>query len=195
VDAAGNLYIADEAIVRKVSPDGTITTFAGTGLPGFGGDGGPATAARLGNNIYGIAVDSVGNVYIADSSNNRIRQMTPGGIISTVAGNGTSGFAGDGGPATAARLNFPQSVQADSSGNLYISDGGNNRIRKVAGGTINTIVGTGVAGFNGDGPQATAQQLNLPWGITRAAKDRERSTMPMEASTDPEIRRPRAIPS
>jgi hypothetical protein len=109
---------------------GIITTYAGNGTPGFSGDGGPATAAQL-NTPCGVAVDSAGNLYIADTSNHRVRMVTTAGVISTVAGNGTGGFSGDGGPATAAKLREPCGVAVDSGGNLYIADHGNNRIRKV----------------------------------------------------------------
>jgi uncharacterized protein (TIGR03437 family) len=133
LDAAGNLYIADSLnhVVRKVTGDGRIATIAGIGgQGGFSGDGGPATQAEL---YYpdGLAVDSVGNLYIADSLNNRIRVVTPGGIIMTVAGNGKFGDSGDGGPATSARLNGPTSVALDSAGNLYVGDSENSVVRKL----------------------------------------------------------------
>jgi hypothetical protein len=127
VDSAGNLYIAHDNIL-KVTPEGAISTVAGNGSSGYGGDGGPATSAQL-NGPWGVAFDSVGNLYIADSGNNRIRRVTTDGVISTVAGNGSPGYAGDGGPATSAQLT-PLDVAVDSVGNLYILDG-NNRIRKV----------------------------------------------------------------
>jgi uncharacterized protein (TIGR03437 family) len=133
LDAAGNLYIADSInhVVRKVTTGGTITTIAGTGeAGGFSGDGGLATQAEL---YYpdGLAVDSVGNLYIADSGNNRIRVVTPAGMIMTVAGNGKFGSSGDGGPATSARLNCPSGVALDSAGNLYVADSENSRVRKL----------------------------------------------------------------
>src|SRR5439155_1308492 len=111
LDPAGNLYIADRdnQRIRKVTPGGTISTYAGTGTWGFSGDGGPATAAQL-NTPAGVALDSAGNLYIADQANHRIRKVTPGGTISTYAGSGTRGFSGDGGPATAAQLNTPAGV-------------------------------------------------------------------------------------
>ena len=120
-DLAGNLYIADVAVIRKVAPDGTISTLAGCDLAGSGGDGGPATAARLGGSL-GLAVDAAGNIFIADARNHRIRQITPDGIITTIAGSGTQGFLGDGGPATAARLSQPDALAVEASGTLYISD-------------------------------------------------------------------------
>ena len=163
VDAAGNLYITDSENqrIRKVTPNGIINTIAGTGSIGFGGDGGAATSALL-NYPDGLALDAAGNLYIADTNNNRVRQITPGGIISTVAGTGTGNFGGDGGLATAALLRSPYGVAVDSNGSLYIADTFNNRIRKVTSGVISTFAGTGVAGFNGDGGLAGLAQLNTP---------------------------------
>ncbi len=132
-DAAGNVYIADSehARVRKVDSSGIITTVAGNGTVGlFSGDGGPATSASL-SQLAGIALDTAGNLYIADSGNGRIRKVDTSGFITTVAGNGTFAFSGDGGPATNAALNFPQGLAVDPTGNLYIADSFNNRIRKV----------------------------------------------------------------
>jgi uncharacterized protein YjiK len=167
VDAAGNLYIADRnnSRVRRVSTSGTITTFAGTGMFGFSGDGGPATGAML-HNPYGVAVDTAGNLYIADTYNSRVRKVSSSGTITTVAGNGTSGFSGDGGPATSARLRDPQGVAVDAAGNLYIADSSNNRVRKVsASGTITTIAGTGSPGFFGNGLPGTRAFLYGPSGV------------------------------
>jgi sugar lactone lactonase YvrE len=166
VDSAGNLYIADSNNnrIRRVTAAGVISTVAGRRTAGFSGDAGPATAAQL-NFPSGVAVDSAGNLYIADYGNSRIRKVTAAGVISTVAGNGTFGFSGDGGPATAAQLNFPSGVAVDSAGNLYIADSNNNRIRRAtAAGVITTMVGSGTAGFSGDGGPATAAQLNNPRG-------------------------------
>lgn len=166
VDAAGNLYIADQLNdrVRKVNTSGIITTVVGTGVAGFSGDGGPATAARLHEPID-LIFDGSGNLYIADHDNQRIRKVDAGGIITTVAGTGVAGFSGDGGVATAANLNGPREVELDGAGNLYIVDTDNNRVRKVnAGGIITTVAGTGVAGFSGDGGLATVAQLDGPNG-------------------------------
>lgn len=140
----------------------TISSIAGNGNAGFSGDGGPAISAEFDNPI-GLALDSEGNIYIADPGNNRVREVTPSGIITTVAGNGQMAFSGDGGVATNAALNGPGRISTDAQGNLYIDDGGNNRIRKVVPvGTITTIAGNGEAGYSGDGGQATQAALNLP---------------------------------
>ncbi len=168
LDGEGSLYIADEGNhrIRRVDPDGVISTVAGTGEDGFSGDGGPATDAAL-FNPEGVAVDATGNLYIADSFNHRIRRVDPDGVISTVAGNGDKGFSGDGGPATAASLSFPRDVAVDASGNLYIADTANNRVRRVdPDGVITTVAGTGEFGFSGDGGPAVDASLNVPAGIT-----------------------------
>jgi sugar lactone lactonase YvrE len=167
VDAAGNLYIADPSnyCVRKVSPSGIITAVAGNGVSGFSGDGGPATSAALAYPM-GVAVDAAGDLYIADASNNRVRQVSPSGTISTVAGNGAYKFAGDGGPATSASLYFPSAVAVDTAGSLLIADHANNRIRKVSPpGTITTVAGNGAVGFSGDGGPATSASLSYPAGM------------------------------
>jgi len=145
---------------------GTINTIAGSTTAGFSGDGGTAISATL-NNADGLVLDSVGNIYIADNANHRIRKVTPAGVISTVAGNGTAGYSGDGGAATSAALHSPQDMVVDSAGNLYIADAGNNVIRKVTpAGIISTIAGTGSAGYNGDGGSATNAMLNFPRYVT-----------------------------
>ena len=167
VDSAGNLYIADsrDHRIRKVDLTGTITTIAGTGEFGFGGDGGPAAAARL-DFPYGVAVDSAGNLYIADAGNRRIRKIDSTGTITTIAGTGEFGFSGDGGPAVEAEIRSPRGVAVDSAGNLYIADAGNRRIRKIdSTGTITTIAGTGEFGFSGDGGPAAAARLDFPYGV------------------------------
>lgn len=163
-DNAGDLYIADfgNCRVRKVS-GGTITTIAGSSACGFFGDGGIATSARL-SNIYGVALDNAGNLYIADYGNCRVREVT-GGTITTIAGTGLCGFAGDGGAAISASLNAPYSVALDGSGNLYIADAGNCRVREVSGGTIATVAGGGGCGFSGDSGPATSAALNVPTGV------------------------------
>ncbi len=171
VDAAGNLYIAqpDNHRVRKVRPDGIITTVAGSGVSRFSGDGGPATSASLAFPL-GVAVDAAGNLYIADSGNSRVRRVSLSGVISTVAGNGNFGFSGDAGPATSASLADPQGVAVDVAGNLYIVDRGNQRIRKVSpGGVISTVAGNGIAGFSGDGGPATGASLRLAFRSSVAA--------------------------
>ncbi len=164
LDSAGNLYISSsyDNVIREVS-GGVITTVAGTGAAGYGGDNGPATAARL-NTPCGLFVDSSGNLFVADSGNNRIREVS-GGIITTVAGNGFAGYSGDNGPAMNAELNAPRAMALDSSGNLYIVDTGNNRIRIVSGNVIGTAAGNGTPGFSGDNGPAVSAQLNVPCAV------------------------------
>jgi uncharacterized protein (TIGR03437 family) len=168
VDAAGNLFIADtmNAKVRKVSTGGVISTVAGSGTPGYGGDGGAATSAQL-NLPAGVAVDSSGNLYIADFGNSRVRKVSAGGAtIGTVAGNGAAGYSGDGGQAAKAQLNGPQGVAVDAAGNLYIADTANNAVREVtADGRIATVAGNGVAGYSGDGGPAIGAQVGNPVGV------------------------------
>ena len=167
VDGAGNLYIADASNhrIRKVDSTGTITTIAGTGEQGFGGNGGPATQAPL-NYPYGVAVDGAGNLYIADVGNHRIRKVDSTGTIITIAGTEERGFSGDGGPAIQAQLDAPSGVAVDELGNLYIADRNNHRIRRVdSTGTITTIAGTEERGFSGDGGPATQAPLFLPTGV------------------------------
>jgi sugar lactone lactonase YvrE len=169
LDGSGNVYISDfgNSRIRKVSAvTGLIATIAGTGAPGYSGDGGAATAAQL--YTYGIAVDDIGNVYAADAGNQRVRMISSTtGVITTIAGTGVPGYSGDGGAATAAQLNDPVMVAVDGSGNVYVADKTNNRIRMIsaATGLITTIAGTGTAGFGGDGGAATAAQLFQPVGI------------------------------
>ncbi len=167
LDKSGNLYIAEyyDNRIRMVNTSGIINTIVGTGAAGYSGDGGQATAAEI-NAASGIWVDTLSNLYIADWSNNRIRMVNTSGIINTVAGNGTTGYSGDGGQATAAELNEVSGVLLDASGNMYIVDIGNNRVRKVnSSGIITTIAGTGTAGYSGDGGQATAAEVNSPHTI------------------------------
>src|SRR5208283_3158880 len=167
VDRAGNLYIADfyNNRIRKVDTSGTITTVAGTGTQGYNEDGIPATTAQL-SNPAAVAVDAAGNVYIADTWNNRIRKIDATGTINTIAGTGFPGVLGDGGPATSAQVDEPEGLAVDSSGSVYIVDYGNSKIRKIdTSGTINTIAGTGTSGFSGDGGPATAAFLNQPTGV------------------------------
>jgi sugar lactone lactonase YvrE len=169
IDSAGNLYIADRGNyrIRMVSAGGIITTVAGNGQTGpYGlGDGGQATNAEI-SFAEGVAVDSHGNLYIADRMNSRVRMVDANGVITTVAGDGTFAYGGDGGTATAAQLNQPSAVAVDSAGNIYIADSGNNRIRVVpTSGTISTFAGTGIQGYSGDGGQATGAQI-AAWGVT-----------------------------
>ena len=166
-DRLGNVYLSDtdHNCVRKIDSAGIVTTVAGTATAGFSGDGGPATSAQL-NLPYGLAVDANGYLYIADLNNNRIRRVSPAGAIQTYAGSNGLGSSGDGGPATSALMLSPRNVALDSAGNLYISEFGANRVRKVTTqGVISTVAGTGIAGFGGDGGLATAAQLNFPAGL------------------------------
>jgi sugar lactone lactonase YvrE len=161
VDSAGNLFITDRGRqrVRKVSTNGVIATVA-EGLCCFWGDGGTATSARL-NSPMGVAVDGAGNVFIADTGNQRVRRVSPDGIITTVAGDGTRGFSGDDGPATSAALTFPFGVAVDSESNLFIADFGNRRVRRVSpDGIITTVAGNGAPDFSGDGGPATSAALS-----------------------------------
>ena len=165
VDASGNLFIADtnSGRIRKVSVAGTITTVAGGGSAGLG-DGGLATSASL-DTPSGVAVDASENLFIAD--HDRIRKVSASGIITTIAGNGINGFSGDGGPATLAQLSGAWGVAVDASGNLFIADTGNNRIRKVSvSGMITTVAGSNVGAFGGDGGPATSAFLWNPFGVT-----------------------------
>jgi trimeric autotransporter adhesin len=214
-DQSGNIYIADSGAnkIRRIAPDGTISTFAGTGSTGFSGDGGLATGAQL-SSPSAVAVDPHGSVVIADTGNNRIRKVTSDGVIDTMAGTGTSGLSGDGGAAFLAALNAPDSVAIGSDGTVYVADEGNHRIRRIApDGNISTlmstanllpitlaspmrlavdsnqqlfvsdgqdqniqamgsacqlspIAGTGSAGFGGDGGPAVSAQVNSPASMT-----------------------------
>ena len=167
VDALGDFYVADAGnnVIRKVSRSGIITTIVGNGTSGYSGDGGQATQATL-NNPTSIVFDQKGNLYIADAGNNVIRMVSTSGVITTVAGNDTIGYSGDGGQATLASLNTPGQIAIDALGNLYIADIGNNAIRKVdINGIINTIAGSDSAGYRGDGGLATSARLNSPSGV------------------------------
>jgi len=172
-DAAGNLYFTDATpscqCVRKIATNGIITRIAGNGIAGYSGDFGPATNASM-NFPLGVAVDASGNVYVADAQNNAIRKIQPNGNIVPVAGNGSSGFSGDGGPATQAKLNLPSDVAVDVFGNVYVADSGNNRVRKIDGsGVITTVAGTGDSSFSGDNGSPLSAALNHPWGLAADA--------------------------
>ena len=173
LDASGNLYIADQLTqsIRRVTTNGIITTIAGNGQIAFAGDAGLAVVASL-NNPSGVAADAGGNLYIADTGNNRVRKVTVDGVINTVSSNGVAGFAGDGGQSRAALINQPFGVTADRRGNLYVADTLNNRVRKVTtDGVITTVAGNGFGGFAGDGGLATSAQLNGPRDVAVDGRD------------------------
>ena len=166
-DGAGNYFIADSgnARIRKVGKDGIINTIAGNSISSYNTDDVVATLSEI-NNPQGLATDALGNLYVADTNNHRIRMVTPGGIISTIAGTGAGGFSGDGGPANKARINNPKGVAVDTAGNVYIADTFNNRIRIITlDGNIATIAGSGAAGSTGDGGPGLQARLFFPTGI------------------------------
>ncbi len=166
-DGSRNAYIADayNYAVRKINTAGIITSIAGNGTNGYSGDGGPATAAEL-SDIHSVAADDEGNVYIADFDNHVVRKVDRAGIISTIAGNGTPGYSGDGGAATAAELNNPTDIALDAAGNVYIADARSYTVRMVnAQGIISTFAGTNVIGYGGDNGPATAATFNLPHAV------------------------------
>ena len=164
-DAAGNVYIRGFQCVLKVDPHGILTLVAGNGRAGSPQDGVPATSAHL-SASGPIATDPMGNIYTVDPSI-RVRRISVNGTITTVAGNGTVGSSGDGGPATSAQFSEIQSLAADGAGNLYVVDAsGSNRVRRVsANGIVTTVAGNGTAGFSGDGGPATSAALNIPLSL------------------------------
>ncbi len=167
IDTMGNIYFADfvNNRVRKVNTSGIITTIAGTGTGGYSGDNGAAILAQL-NAPGGVAVDRAGNIYIAEISNNCIRKINTAGIITTIVGNGVAGYSGDGGQASLAKLNQPNNLILDNTGNIYIADTYNNVIRKInTTGIISTIAGNGTAGYSGDWGAAITAQLFNPIGL------------------------------
>lgn len=158
-----DIYISDNNSIRMVNAAGIISTIAGTGVSGYGGDGGPAIAAQL-NEPYGVAVDGAGNIYIPDANNNVVREINTAGIITTIAGVGQSaGFTGDGGPAVAAKFDFPWALTVDYHGNIFIADEGNWEIRKIDNsGIITNYAGDHQVGYSGDGGPATAAAISYP---------------------------------
>jgi len=165
VDVEGNVYISADNRIRKVDTSGIITTIAGTDIPGFSGDGGPADAAEL-DSPSGVAVDPEGNVYFIDTRNQRIRRIDAQGIITTIAGNGEVGYSGDGGPATDARLHSPEHLWVDAEGNVFVADTYNRRVRKIdTDGIITTVAGNGSQSFSGDGGPATLAGLAKVSGV------------------------------
>jgi class 3 adenylate cyclase len=167
LDSDGRVYLVDGNRVRRINDDGTVSTIAGTGQAGALGDGGPATAAEL-DGPQSVAIDSSGDVFIADSQNNRVQEVTASGTMTTFAGTGQSGYSGDGGPASKATLNDPTGVAIGFGGAIFIADSGNNVIREatrdpVSGAyVISTFAGTGDAGYNGEGGQANSALLDDP---------------------------------
>ena len=167
----GSILVADSAgnRVRRIATDGTITTVAGTGTAGSVGDGGPAVLAQVnGPRDVAVAPDGV-TYFIADSGGNRIRRVDAGGTITTVAGSGAAGYAGDGGSATLASLNAPSGIAVTPTGNLLIADTTNNRIRQVSANVITTVAGNGTAASTGDGSPANLASVNLPQDVAAAA--------------------------
>ena len=174
VDGFGNLLIADtdNNRIRKVDSSGIISTIAGNGVPSYSGDGGAAVNAGL-NAPMRVALDSIGNLFISDFANSVIRKVNTNGIITTVAGPGTSGSPGDGGPATAAELGGPYGICLDSRNNLFITEYLNSRIRRVdTNGIITTVAGTGTNGYSGDGGSATNAQVYYPFDLSVDAASR-----------------------
>ena len=172
LDASGDLFIADTGnnVIRKVSTNGIVTTVAGNGTNGYSGDGGAAISASL-NLPTGVTLNAFGNLLIADFSNQRIRKVSTNGIITTVAGNGTNSYSGDGGAATNASLFYPDGVALDPLSNVFIADRNNSRIREVSpNGIITTVAGIGSAAYSGDGGAATNAQLFYPTGMAVDAK-------------------------
>jgi sugar lactone lactonase YvrE len=170
VDAAGNLYLSDSDrnLIRKISPNGIITTIAGTGVAGNDGDGGPAIAAQL-DGPANLALDGAGNLYFADTKNHRVRMIQPDGTIVAFAGNGTAGSAGDGGAALVAQLSNPVGVAVDKNGTVYISDAAGQVRAVTSNGVIQSIAGLGIdpayAGFSGDGGSALSAEFNNPGSL------------------------------
>ncbi len=150
--------------ILTVTPAATATTVAGTGAAGYSGNNGAATSATFAS-PSAVAYDSKGDLFIADTNNNVIREVSVSGVVTTIAGNGAQGFSGDGGAATRAELNAPTGIAIDSSGNLYIADSQNNRIREVSNGIITTVAGNGTAGYSGDGGAATSAELDMPMAV------------------------------
>ncbi len=164
VDAMGNIYFAEyrNNVIRKINTAGIISTIAGNGVAGYSGDNGPATNAKL-NLPYGLAIDKFGNIYFPEVLNYCVRKINTSGVISTIAGNGTYGFSGDGGSATAAQFRYPGGIAISDTGDIFVADYQNHRIRKInSAGIINTFAGNGTSGNTGDNGAATDAELNAP---------------------------------
>lgn len=172
LDMAGNIFVADSEnnVIRKIDITRNITTVAGNGSQGYSGDVGGATAAAL-NYPHGVSIDIFGNLYIADCRNYCVRKVDTAGNISTVAGDGTMGFTGDAGRANMAKLSATFGVAVDNSGNVYVCDSENYRIRKIdRSGYINTVAGNGGRNYSGDGGSAASSAIGMPWGIAASEK-------------------------
>jgi len=162
MDTSGNLYSADDGacVVRKITPQGAISVVAGVEFScGYNGDNIPATTAML-NGPFGLGVDSKGNLYLGDYLNNRVRKVTASGTIKTIAGDGTCGFSGDGGPATSAEVCYPYGLAVDAAGDVWFADVNNLRVREISKGIINTVAGSGSFAYNGDGLPALNTNLD-----------------------------------
>jgi hypothetical protein len=169
-DSAGNFYTGESKGLRKINPQGVITTIAGGEKMGFWGDGGPATLALI-SYADNPLIDPKDNIYFSDVQNNRVRKIDTSGIITTIAGNGTAGYSGDGGKATDAELNDPQQLGMGPNGDLFVVDFKNSRIRKIdKDGIISTVAGNGVQGYSGDGGEAVLAELNQPLGVAINSK-------------------------
>ncbi|HXJ39746.1 MAG TPA: hypothetical protein VNH18_10740, partial [Bryobacteraceae bacterium] len=168
IDRAGNVYIADSEnyVIRKVTPDGNISTFAGKNTQGYSGDGGQARNAEF--TPSSLAIDAVGNLFVTDTFASVIRKISADGAISTFAGNGLKGYAGDGGPASKASITNPAGIALDSTGNVFIADSGNNVVRKVGvDGMITTVAGNYSLAYqySGDGGPATGATFQNPGAV------------------------------
>ena len=171
IDGSGNLYVSDQTlnVVLKVSAAGVTTVFAGTGQHGFSRDGGPATSAQL-NGPSTLAFDANGNLLVADSGNQRIRAVSPGGTLSTFAGSGNYGYSGDGGLASAATFAYPEGLAVGANGDVYVADSNNYVVRVISSaGTISTFAGNNIQGYSGGGGPATGASVGYIYSLAADA--------------------------